>query len=346
LATACTIPDSAYSAPTSSPTLPPETRPGVTSSSSLALSANALKYNPTDGLLYASVSGSTPSQGNAIAVIDPTSASIVASIYVGPEPTKIAISDDGKVLWVAISNSSSIRRVDLTTRVAGASFALPPSSSIYDLAVLPGTQDSVVVSSYSYPYSSGSSLLIYDNGTPRPYGVHNNQQLAQAVVTSSSALLFASTTYGYPPALAPVCVDSSGVFLTNTIAAPPNYYGSYAGAVFSAGAIYTSDGHAYDAQSGALLATFTLPLGSYGQLVAIDETSVYFLTVMSHPSEGYWVQANGFDRVSYAATGTDLLFVNGGPSGNFVRWGRYGFAFTNNGQSIVISRSTIIPDEP
>jgi hypothetical protein len=340
LQSTCTIPSAAYTATPPTPTLSAETRPSVTSSSAIALSASDLVYNPYDGFLYATVSDYLD-EPNGIAKIDPVSVTVLQTLYVGISPGRLALSDDGKVLWVVMNElSPAIRRVDLTTFTAESSFALPPGSGVVDINVLAGTEDSVaVLSSAPYPATS-SSLVIYDHGIPRPYGVAQN---ANALVsTASASLLFIRPdTYPADYTVSTICADSNGAFVKGSVGQL-----SYAGALFSADVLYETDGTAYDAQSGTLLHTFSVTPAQY-MLITTDVNDVYFLTSTDEESsDSYWVQVTGFDRTTYTSTITDLLQTSGGSIQSFTRWGRYGFAYINIYDSIVIARSTIIPDMP
>lgn len=346
LASACTIPASAYSASSVAPTLPAETRPTSTTTLSIGLESNALAYNPHDGYLYASVSSYVTSQGNSIAIIDPISATVLTTIYVGSQPTTLALSDDGQVLWVYLSGSRQIRRVDLVTRTAGLTITLAPSTSVYDLEVLPAAHDSIAVATYQYPYPyayAGYALVVYDNGIARPYGA-SLEQVTQGLVTSSPSLIV--TTAPSYTAIDNVCADSKGVFPTvyGTTLNNGGYSYDWSTAIFSNGQLYVADGHAYDAKTGTLLNSFNYGSTSSSPVMTIDAQDVYFLT-SSYRDGNYWLSVTGFDRSTAVSTAPDLLLVNAGINGPFLRWGRYGFAFLNN-SNIVIARSTIIPDSP
>lgn len=343
LQSTCTIPGGAYTATPTYPTLPAETRPTTTSMSSIGLPATDLAYDPYDGFLYASTSYYA-TDGNGIAKIDPVSATVVQTIYVGANPTHIALSDDGKALWVALGNSSSVRRVDLTTFTAGDSFALPTNNTVSSIQVIAGTEDSVAVTRYeSYPtyaYATG----VYDNGIPRPYGLRFSYSQILTFGPPSPSLFF-SYSNGYPSSAAnAICVDANGAFLRGS-SGQVTYYGT---PKFYEGLIYNTDGTVYDAQTGTLAHTFTLPASSYPyySAVTVDTNDVYYLTLTSTATEGYWVQVMGYDRTTYAATINDLLAVNGNTPYAFTRWGRYGFAYLSGSTSVQIARSTIIPDMP
>jgi len=126
----CEIPASAYAA--TAPTLPEppaETAPVAASVSSVTLAANWLLYNPFDFRLYASVGSAQGPDGNSIAVIDPYTGTVVKNIFVGSEPKKMAMSDDGKSLWVALDGSATVRHVDLVTATAGQQFSVGAGGS-------------------------------------------------------------------------------------------------------------------------------------------------------------------------------------------------------------------------
>ncbi|MGH7280289.1 MAG: YncE family protein [Polyangiaceae bacterium] len=278
------------------------------------------------------------SQGNSIAKIDPMSATVLQTVYVGPSPSRVALSDDGNTLWVVLSGSSSVRRVDLTTFTAGSTIALRPGTGILGIQVLAGTEDSVAVtSSEGYPY--GYSVAIYDNGAPRPYGADLPYQ-ATVLASASAALLFEAPN-GYPYYAYSICADSNGAFLRSFAGLVP-YSGTPA---IDRGVLYNTDGSVYDAESGTHLHDIAVPVGGY-TVVTADENDVYYLTSTYESSSIYWIQVTGFDRATYAATTTDLLQTNAIAYTTFRRWGRYGLAYITSNPSIEIARSTIIPDMP
>ncbi len=80
----------------------------------LALPTNDLVYNPVNQLLYATVPSSAGSPlGNSIVSIDPNTGLIGAPIWVGSEPNRLALSDDGTTAWVGMLGSSTMLKADL-----------------------------------------------------------------------------------------------------------------------------------------------------------------------------------------------------------------------------------------
>ncbi|MBZ5712471.1 YncE family protein [Nannocystis pusilla] len=126
------------------------------------------------GRLYVTVRSDSPMHPNELVVIDPATASIVDSVFVGSDPSTMALSDDHTTLWISLEGSLQIRRVDLTTAspTPGAQHGLPPGD--FDpavagpMVVLPGTTDSVAVSLHNYNYSpSFEGVAVLDDGVPR-----------------------------------------------------------------------------------------------------------------------------------------------------------------------------------
>jgi hypothetical protein len=79
----------------------------------IALSHRALVYDATRNRYYASVPGSVPVGGNSIATIDPATGAVSTSAPVGSEPSALALSADGSVLYVGLDGSGDVLRLRL-----------------------------------------------------------------------------------------------------------------------------------------------------------------------------------------------------------------------------------------
>jgi hypothetical protein len=333
----CDLPASAFTA--AGPTLPAppsEGAPSGTTATTIALAANALVYNPFDFHLYASVGSSQGADGNSIAVIDPYAGSIVKSIFVGSEPRRMAISDDGTSLWVALDGTTSVRKVDLASWTAGQQFNVGSDLFIgvwypRDVAVLPGTRDSVVVTRYGKTSTSYDGPVVYDNGVPRAYSSSIGLSGAVGVImTYSPELVFA---YGAGlPSLSTACVNANGYFVKKE-ASPFDILlqGQYA---FVQNVIYTGSGVAYDIASATTLGTYA----GRGPVAAdASKRRVYFL------SNTMAATVSAYDMDTFLLEGSETLSVGMNVLGdNFVLWGRYGYAF-RAANLIVIARSTLVP---
>ena len=331
----CDIPTSAYTAaePTR-PAPPAESPPPATTAVSLTLAANGLVYNPFDFRLYVSLGSRQGPDGNSIAVIDPYTATVVKTTFIGSEPKQLALSDDGKSLWVALDGAASVRQMDVATGAPGQQFSLgndPIAGQWYprNVAVLPGTRNSIIVTRYSTHSSADDGLVVYDNGVPRPYSAGYANRADGAIVTYSPALVF-----GYEAAASPgmtmACVNASGVFMKQAVLLgdPQSRF------TFARNVIYSGTGVAYDIASGSLLGRY----GGTGPVVA-DATRrrVYFLSGTQAPA------VSAYDMETFLPGGTETLSLTvASGRAHFVQWGRYGYAFTT-GDQVVIVRSALFP---
>src|SRR4026208_1393331 len=88
------------------------------------LTTNDLVYSSTTGKIYASLPSAAGSGGNSIAAIDPTTGLITSTTFIGSEPNKLALSDDGHSLYVSLDGAFAIRRFDALTNSPGLQFSV------------------------------------------------------------------------------------------------------------------------------------------------------------------------------------------------------------------------------
>ena len=218
----------------------------------LPLATNDLVYNPVTQLLYASVPSSAgPPLGNSIVSIDPATGALGTPIWVGSEPTKLALSSDGTVLWVGLNGAGAVRKVDLTTMQPGVQFNLGGVTGIYDppsvasaLSVMPGSPNTVVVSAGQSFY--GSTTAIYDNGVPRT-NTSNVPFNGLAFSPTGNEIYGAANESGYYV----MTVDATGITsatLKNGASSTDIRYDS--------GRVYLTNAQVLDAEQGTLLGTF------------------------------------------------------------------------------------------
>jgi len=345
----CDIPLSAYtaSAPVF-PAPPAETAPATTTATTITLSANWLVYNPFDFRLYASVASLQGTGGNAIAVIDPYSGTVTKSIYVGSEPRRMALSDDGKSLWVALDGSGSVRQVDLVSGTAGQQFRVGTDGSYGpwyadDLAVLPGTHNSVVLTRYSHGNTGTFGPVVYDDGVPRAYSVLGGNNPMLLIPTYSPQLLFGYNNRSTGYQLSTTCINANGVFVKKTAVPFTGFDLSFS---FAENIVYTSSGIKYDIASATTLGTFA----GRGPVAADAAKRRVYFVALGTPSTSSTVSAYNMDTLAAAGSESVPATLPNAPNTpaltNFVRWGRYGYAFRVNAQSIVVARSALVGSAP
>lgn len=134
----------------------------------LSLSATDLIYDPRRKKLYAGIAGSEGPHGNSVVGIDPETGGVDRPIYVGSDPGRLALSDDGRYLYVHLYGGGAVRRVDLDMGEAGLLFPLATGGEsllpiVTDMEGIPGRPGSLAVN------SDAKGIVLYDEGVPRPF---------------------------------------------------------------------------------------------------------------------------------------------------------------------------------
>lgn len=307
---------------------------------------NSMIYNPANGLFYLSVPSSAGAPyGNSVVPVDPATGALGTPIYVGSEPNKLAITADGKFLWVGLDGASAVRKVDLTANTAGLQFNLVPGSAgsspgtAAALAALPGATDSVVVSSSANGYYS-INIAIYDGGVARanPSSTSTYYNAAYALaVNSTVGEVYAgagSTYYVFT-------YSSTGLTLKKT-ATNGNYATSspYDEFQIAGGVLYTDYGKAYDPEAGTLQGTFYSSGSTVAQGPATADTTLGKVFVMDNGSGSYYAtnQIQVFNTADYNQTSSAVIPISipsstGSPNytqlspSRLTRWGTNGLAF-------------------
>src|SRR5215470_4237913 len=135
------------------------------------ISVNEMVYDPISKKIYATVPSSAGANGNSVTVIDPMTANVGPSIFIGSEPNKLAISDDGKYLYVGLDGAAAARRFNIQTLTPEIQFTLGNDTFggpllATDIAVMPGCSETVLVARGGSS-SSGGTIAVYDNGVRR-----------------------------------------------------------------------------------------------------------------------------------------------------------------------------------
>jgi len=141
---------------------------------SLDVATNDLVYDSNTDRIYVSIPSSNGSDGNSIGIINPDNYTLENTIFIGSEPTVLAISDDGQFIYSGFSGSSTVRKFEIASQTAGLQFSLgsdPSNGSFYveDIEVMPGQPNTIAVSRRNIGVSpKHEGVAIYDNGIMRP----------------------------------------------------------------------------------------------------------------------------------------------------------------------------------
>jgi hypothetical protein len=140
---------------------------------SLAVTTNDLVYDSNSNKIYVSIPSSNGSNGNSIGIINPNTYNLEQTVFMGSEPSEMAISDNGEFIYTGFSSSATVRRFNVASKTADIQFPLGSDSFsgpfyAYDLSVMPGNSHALAVSRIVQNSTGFYGVAIYDDGVPRP----------------------------------------------------------------------------------------------------------------------------------------------------------------------------------
>ncbi|WP_263366365.1 beta strand repeat-containing protein [Edaphobacter bradus] len=328
----------------------------------ITVGVNHILYDPFTRKLYASVgSGSATVTGNSIAAITPETGSIGTPIPIGSQPTALALSDDGQILYTILTGSSSIARFNMLTQKAD--FSYTPASNTYsastngfrDIAVLSGSENTIAL---DLGYTSGLGLYDFDptNKTASLRGAVTGLYSGTSLhfLNPNTLLVFNSDTWqtldSYP-------ITSAGLqYYNNTQRTSSTllHFGSFK---LSGGLAFANNGGAADpSTTPATQLGYYAPLNqnSYANQVVAPDTSlsrVFFLGSTS-TSTSYTSNVDGiiaYDQKTFlptAAVSLNMAATEGTNTSyngvDLIRWGQDGLAALTSGGHIYILRGPVV----
>jgi YVTN family beta-propeller protein len=311
---------------------PGSATPGLLAMDSLALVTNDLVADPVRDLLYVSVPSSAGPDGNSVKVIDPGTGTVVATIPVGSEPNRMAISNDGQFLYVGLDGAASIRRVTLATQTADLQFVAKGVTWTVgllagDLVVPPGRPRTVVVSIRN-PNSSPSlaGVVVFEDGVPLPRegAGHTGADAIEPGLDSVRVYGYNTNTteFGFRR----MAIAADGIYEVDVRGALISDF--WVDIVAGGGRVYATNGVVLDPEAGQVLGT----IGAGPVIPDPARGRAYVL----RPGE---IRAYALDTF----TTVDAVAVPGtaGASGRLARWGEDGFAW-RNGARVYLARTDLV----
>jgi YVTN family beta-propeller protein len=298
--------------------------------------ANDIAADPVRSLLYASVPSSAAANGNSVVVIDPTTGTITKSVSVGSEPNHLAVSDDGKYLYVSLDGSSQVERYilpDLTLDFTVSLCADPffGANVALDLGVAPGSPHVWAVTSGNLGISPAAQegVQIYDDATPRGARFGRNSPhggfdllLGTIVWGKDSSVLYGDNNESTGFDLYVLPITSSGIgTITDYGSAMPGFNNGHIHFESMTGLVYGENGYAVDPSNGHAAGQF-----SYNGPMTTDGALNAAFFVNTGNSSNALIMAS-FDLSRY--TPLNLFNVPNlvGTPVRLVRWGVNGLAF-------------------
>uniref|UniRef100_UPI0025EA9856 YncE family protein n=1 Tax=uncultured Nevskia sp. TaxID=228950 RepID=UPI0025EA9856 len=146
---------------------------------------------------YLSFPSTAASNRNSIAILDPSTGNLTASVAAGNEPKHIAVSDDGTFLYVASGDTAQVRRFKLPALTPDITIDLGRNPSFgprlaYEIAVAPGQPKTLAVN-----FISDSALAIYDDNVRRGSMIGDDEYFPSTTIAWSADATHLFAYYGY-----------------------------------------------------------------------------------------------------------------------------------------------------
>ena len=241
--------------PSSTPTPTPTPIPVNSRVEEINIAGSGIAYNPANGGLYVSVPSSSATNGNTITVVDPVTASIQSTSFIGSEPSKVKLARDGSKLFVYLSGAREFRIFDVASNTPGEQFPVSLANEVLDFDTAPGLPNVIAVSAFN------SAISIYDNGVVRPQIGGGGSSLAFA---DSASILYGGNSFYN---LTKMTVTPAGIGGSTSI----NYIlGNFVR--FQDGLVYGSRGPVFDPATGLIKGSFPVSfLGDTARFIVLPE---------------------------------------------------------------------------
>jgi hypothetical protein len=300
--------------------------------------ANDLVFNPADGKIYASVPSSAGSTGNSIRPIDPQTGVVGNPVFIGSEPTKLAMANDGHTLYAALDGAFAVRRFDTATQTAGlqitTGFATIKRYRPTDIAVSPEDPNILAIARTNFGYSPpGEGVAVFNNGVQLSQTTPGHVEGSDSIVFSNTGTVLYGT--GQSHGFKRINITGTGASVASSSTTASGTKIKYSG-----DRIFSSAGHVIDAANGTILGIFP----SVNSTAFVPDTGVgraYYL-VKDLTAGNTWI-LKAYDVNTYTLTGSLTIPGVLGNAGSLIRWGGNGLAFRTTGGQLFILQTTLIP---
>lgn len=218
----------------------------------LPLQSHGMVYSFSRSLLYVAVAEEAPQRAGSITAVDPFTGVIGASVYLGGNPSAVAMSRDERYLYVGLWGGE-IARIDLesfsidllfSTEATGlADLRLP-----IEIHVLPDRPGSIAVSVGQYGWGPREAVIaVFDDGIMRPEFVPAGLGVVRMTFGEDSRTVWGYSTASESFPLYRFTVDGAGIRLDSDWIIGL-FFGWGTTLQFRDGLMYTSNGRIVDPQ--------------------------------------------------------------------------------------------------
>jgi Abnormal spindle-like microcephaly-assoc'd, ASPM-SPD-2-Hydin/Beta-propeller repeat len=303
-------------------------------------------YDTNSGLLYASVSTSSAKYPNQVIAFDPSTASVVHAWSVGNGPNQLAISGDGKFLYVGLNGDMKVAQVSVPSGVVNFAVGLGIDPLFNDpmiadaIRVLPGQPHSWAVTLCATAFfPCGVGIAVFDDAVERPTLVAVSQLQPDVLlfIGTNGETLFGTTLNQGPSTFYEFSINSAGITETTSVT---NFSSASPGGGYldtDGRSIYVSNGQVIDPNTLAITSTIQgVPFGG-GIKVDVPNSRVYFAGGTTGLSSNFTVEAFNLASQNLDSTIPMSDFL-ASPTGMF-RWGTNGLVLTSPNALLVFRTS-------
>ncbi len=289
---------------------------------------NDLVWDANAAKIYVSMPGIQGDSGDAIAIVDPVAGTVTNSGFLGSDPARLSLSENGQYLYMALYGENAIQQLVLSNFTVNTAWNLGGvgtfSGPYYalDLQAAPGAPQTTAVVLANFELSpSAAGVVIYDGSTPRPN-----------IGCCGSSLQWAgddSTLYAVdqevPQDFLVLAVGSSGAVLSQDYEGVFDTYSPSIHYDAGTGLVYTDGGQAIQPSTGSVAGSY----GASGIAVpdsTLDRVFILGQTAAQTGTSNYTIES--FDQAKFTAIASiPIDNVVGAPTA-LIRWGSNGLAFT------------------
>src|SRR4051812_35968113 len=135
----------------------------------LQLSAKDLAVDPVTQTIYASMPSTAGASGNSVVAVNPSTGALAPPVFVGSDPNQLAVTDDGRYVYIVLDGAGAVRRFDTQTQTAGPQYTLGNDS--FDgplfglsLSLAPGSADTFAVFRLAKAGGFSGNVAVFDGG--------------------------------------------------------------------------------------------------------------------------------------------------------------------------------------
>jgi len=313
-------------------------------------------YEPTRGLVFASVPASATQLANTIVLIHPNQGAIMSTLPIGNDPRRLALSDDGKYLYVALYGESRVKRVVLDGLgvdldfflfgIAEARADMPPT--VLDMKVMPGNPNVLAVAQSNRGCSGCNRVMAYQSGNVLENKTDPRYGISSITFDETGDRLYGYNGSGSGFDIAELALSESGVIVRRSTSNLG--FGFNRSIKYHNGLLYTTAGRVIDPHRMTVLGGFVNDhvIWAEGEAFQPDSSSgrMYFFNHVSGYDHSLYLLA--FDIHTFNYLGSIKLPDRLAPPRQMVLCGSSGIAYSakttlGGGLQLFLIPSAVLP---